>query len=485
MTNGSNPNRSSQVIGGEGSRVVNENCRFEGYAGNELDPDRNSAISFTESGSYTAGSPSGTPSAISFKNLGSAWKVTDCYSYSLISAYNTKGTDLKTFCNTYSGSFGSSKQIKYITDSDMQGFVEKRCSSSFLRSVTVGNDPVGSLKTGAEMDTAHCFVIRNAGSQLYLSDGTQEAAETLFRFQADQDGYYRIFTEDLSACLWVADNSTDNAAAIRLHASTGEEGELFKFVPNEDGSYVIASKLTRDASCFGVAAGSSEAGAQVVQWACDGTASQNWEVSIRIQPMQGVLLDAAVLDTAHDSSWSLEQALETGALVYGDRDVTYAALPEVLHGAEYLRTACDSKNTEGELVQITAKADLVLYAALDTRVTQPPQWLKDWTNTGLTLENSKQVTYALYSRSLSAGGSLTLGSNGQSQSCVQYTVFAVQQHVAGDVNGDGQCTVADAVMLQKFLIRAGELTDPRSADLTGDGVINGMDLVMLRRLLTA
>ena len=34
VTDGSNSNKSSQVIGGEGSRVVNENCRFEGYAGN-------------------------------------------------------------------------------------------------------------------------------------------------------------------------------------------------------------------------------------------------------------------------------------------------------------------------------------------------------------------------------------------------------------------------------------------------------------------
>ena len=268
VTDGSNPNKSSQVIGGEGSRVVNENCRFEGYAGNELDPDRNSAISFTESGSYTSDSPSGTPSAVSFKNLGSAWTVTDCYSYSLIAAYNTKGTDVKAFCNAYSGSFSSSQQIKYITDSDMSSFVEKACKSNFLRSVNVGNEPVGFLKTGAEMDTAHSFVIRNKGSQLYLSDGIQTEEETLFRFQADQDGYYRIFDTELKSCLWVTDNSRDNAAIVRLHTYTGNAGELFKFVEQADGTYTIVSKLTRDASCLGVAAGSLETGAQVVQWSC-------------------------------------------------------------------------------------------------------------------------------------------------------------------------------------------------------------------------
>lgn len=483
VTDGSNPNKSSQVIGGEGSRVVNESCRFEGYAGNELDPDRNSAISFTESGSYTSDSPSGTPSAVSFKNLGSAWTVTDCYSYSLIAAYNTKGTDVKAFCNAYSGSFSSSQQIKYITDSDMSSFVEKACKSGFLRSVNVGNDPVGFLKTGAEMDTAHSFVIRNKGSQLYLSDGIQTAEETLFRFQADQDGYYRIFDAELKSCLWVTDNSRDNAAIVRLHTYTGDAGELFKFVEQADGTYTIVSKLTRDASCLGVAAGSLETGAQVVQWSCDETPSQSWEVSIRIQPLTGVLMDAAVLDTAYDSSWSLEQALQTGCLVYGDRDVTYGEIPAALQGAEYLRPACDSKNTQGDLVQITAKADLVLYAALDTRVEQLPQWLEGWTKTEQVLDNSKQVVYALYCRTVQTGETVTLGSNGQVQGCVQYTVFAVQKGDSGDVNGDGQCTVADAVMLQKFLIRAGGLANQTAADLSGDGVINGMDLVLLKRQL--
>lgn len=106
-----------------------------------------------------------------------------------------------------------------------------------------------------------------------------------------------------------------------------------------------------------------------------------------------------------------------------------------------------------------------------------------WTKTEQVLDNSKQVSYALYCRTVQTGGTVTLGSNGQVQGCVQYTVFAVQQGGSRDVNGDGQCTAADAVMLQKFLIRAGGLTNPTAADLSGDGVINGMDLVLLKRQL--
>lgn len=125
----------------------------------------------------------------------------------------------------------------------------------------------------------------------------------------------------------------------------------------------------------------------------------------------------------------------------------------------------------------------MLYAALDTRVEQLSQWLEGWTKTEQVLDNSKQVVYALYCRTVQTGETVPLGSNGQVQGCVQYTVFAVQKGGSGDVNGDGQCTAADAVMLQKFLIRAGGLTNPTAADLSGDGVINGMDLVLLKRQL--
>ena len=120
----------------------------------------------------------------------------------------------------------------------------------------------------------------------------------------------------------------------------------------------------------------------------------------------------------------------------------------------------------------------------DSRIyDQLPQWLEGWTKTEQVLDNSKQVVYALYCRTVQTGETVTLGSNGQVQGCVQYTVFAVQKVGSGDVNGDGQCTVADAVMLQKFLIRAGGLANQTAADLSGDGVINGMDLVLLKRQL--
>ena len=56
--------------------------------------------------------------------------------------------------------------------------------------------------------------------------------------------------------------------------------------------------------------------------------------------------------------------------------------------------------------------------------------------------------------------------------------------IRGDVNADGQFSIADLVMMQKFLIRGGTLTDWQQGDLYEDGVIDAKDLVLMRRMLS-
>lgn len=56
--------------------------------------------------------------------------------------------------------------------------------------------------------------------------------------------------------------------------------------------------------------------------------------------------------------------------------------------------------------------------------------------------------------------------------------------IRGDVNADGQFSIADLVMMQKYLIRGGTLTDWQQGDLYEDGVIDAKDLVLMRRMLS-
>ena len=57
----------------------------------------------------------------------------------------------------------------------------------------------------------------------------------------------------------------------------------------------------------------------------------------------------------------------------------------------------------------------------------------------------------------------------------------------GDVNADGEVNIADAVLLQKWLLAAedAELADWEAGDLCDDGRLDAFDMAFLRRQLTA
>ncbi|MBR4201810.1 MAG: discoidin domain-containing protein [Oscillospiraceae bacterium] len=56
--------------------------------------------------------------------------------------------------------------------------------------------------------------------------------------------------------------------------------------------------------------------------------------------------------------------------------------------------------------------------------------------------------------------------------------------VKGDADGDGSVGVSDAVMLLKYLLTSGDVTDPEAADMDENGVLNARDLSLLKRAIT-
>ncbi len=61
--------------------------------------------------------------------------------------------------------------------------------------------------------------------------------------------------------------------------------------------------------------------------------------------------------------------------------------------------------------------------------------------------------------------------------------FTEKKEVKGDVNADGQFSVADVIMLQKWLLGAGDINDSGAGDLCKDGRLNAFDLAAMKREL--
>ena len=224
-----------------------------------------------------------------------------------------------------------------------------------------------------------------------------------------------------------------------------------------------------------------------------GAQTKAWSGTER-QPVtyaDGIYITAlTVNDRNNAQNWSVQTApLRSGDAVFGDRAFTFTAVPEVLKEAEWIRTACESKKYTGEEATFTAGEDITAYIALDTRVTDVPAWLSEWTRTeeSLTDDGNPIVSYQLYCRDFGKGETVTLGALAQS-SCVNYAVAVTAQkpaHIVGDLNADGVCDGMDLVMMRDYLITVGTLTAEQAAiaDLNSDGKITAADLTLLKRIL--
>jgi len=202
-----------------------------------------------------------------------------------------------------------------------------------------------------------------------------------------------------------------------------------------------------------------------------------------------------VNDKNNRYNWSVQQGLDNGDAVFGDRAFMFTSVPEQLRGAEWIRSACDSKKYTGDEAKFTAGADITLFVGLDSRVSVTPDWLSGYTKTAMTLtdDGNPVVTYNIYMNDYKSGEEIILGKLANS-SVVNYVVIAKEydpnafkepvEFIPGDINNDKLVNIFDMIFMRRALIQP--LTDEReklAADLNGDGVIGLSDAVMLQNFL--
>ncbi|MBQ9899442.1 MAG: carbohydrate-binding protein, partial [Ruminococcus sp.] len=224
-------------------------------------------------------------------------------------------------------------------------------------------------------------------------------------------------------------------------------------------------------------------------------------------PLDGRLItDVTFADYGNHAGYALADGAEVGSLLFGDRAFTYASLPDELAGAEQILTACNDKALAETAVQFTAKADISVYVALDSRMPAAPDWLSAYEKTSLASVSSNDVTFELYRLDVSAGDKVTLGGNGYATNVVNYSVLIVPykeevetttttvtettttttvtettttssapeetttsaegRYLAGDANENGEVNMADAVCIMR------SQADPDNFSLTAQGRLN-------------
>ena len=290
------------IIGGEGSDMVSIANRFNGYTqgqaltmGGGVEPARDEY-------SYLSEALDGTPTRISFTpKTTSSWKPEQTnYGYSLMDAYNTKGSDVKDFCTKYAGDQTNATGMKYITDSDLKNWVTVVHPAPFLKSIQVGSEPVEEIKpkVATVIDTSKFFSLKNMNSGFFLTtaataelksgtDVVQSENEMGWKWNAEKDGYYTLSLVDeygdaTGLALDLEGGSPGNGTNVAVKElakdSAAKAAQLFKFVKNQDGSYTMVTQVSVDQSCVGIGAASKESGASSIEWACDGTSNQNWSL---------------------------------------------------------------------------------------------------------------------------------------------------------------------------------------------------------------
>ena len=206
-------------------------------------------------------------------------------------------------------------------------------------------------------------------------------------------------------------------------------------------------------------------------------------------PLSGDLFkDVEVAEQALPDYWSIGKNSGPGSLIFGDRDFTIEQTN--IYGAEILMTACSAKGTTGDTATFTAGADMTLHIALDSRVENAPEWLSGYTKMRTLLTATTDLNFVIYDKKVTKGEKVTLGSNGQTNQCVNFFALAsphiVPQKLVGDINGDQEVGVADLVKLSSHLLGKDALTGSEApeADIIADNIIDMFDLVALRKIIT-
>lgn len=454
------------------------------------------------------------------------WRPTSNYSYVALTADNAKS-----YCSSYSGCQSSKNDMMYLRFSNKgvpsAGYTEAPSgpvAASFSEGAAYR---IKNVNSGLYMQVEGASAENGANVQQWGTDGT--SVHDIWKFYSAGNGYYYIASavgDGGTYVLDVAGKKTDNGTNVDIYQYNGGTNQQFMLTANGDGSYKIRTAVTGENSAIEIAGASTAAGANIQQWEINGVNCQDWILEPVTDPgcamdtgliytfenvNSGLVMDIVNAEMKDNSNvqqyssnglncqkWILK---EFGSGNYywirSQQDNSYALKAEGKENGSNIDIVAYSTKDSAQLFRFTKNLDgsysILSHASDDVCLVETAYASNDnganiqqWESTGSSCQkwnlHTEKITTPATTTSVTTTVTTTT-TTVPSTTVPATTTESVTPQIPGDVNDDGLFTVADVVMMQKWLICAGDLTDWESGDLNNDGIINVFDLCLMRREL--
>lgn len=348
--------------------------------------------------------------------------------------------------------------------------------------------------TDLHSDVSYYIINRNSGKAVDLPNGSLDIGTNIQQWEFNgswaqqwkltsiDEKYFCILSAgDEHKCIGLAENSGSDGVNIELQEFTGAENQ--KFMIKKQGSYYgIVTASSNDKSGFDVYEWSKENGGNINQWEYRGDDCQLFSLE-------------AVHPTVTDGTYSMRDIFSDWLYNSAERNLNLDSYMQIhqING--------DSLNHADDHIWKFNKLDDGSYTIINKY------------GDALTSDSAGNITAKEYTADSSQKFRVTCNKDGsyslvQNEKCVtvinsgsdnnyilscrledyngtknQKIILTPEKARTGDVNFDTDVTVADLVMLQKFLLKNEPVTSSAYADINYDGVIDIFDSIGLRKLL--
>lgn len=415
------------------------------------------------------------------------------YSGYFIAAENEKGKKIMSFTavGNNNQTIWGAKNTEYTgSDRESLGDYIDENAELVIAPDTIGEKSAAVKLSGSNLISGIPYYItnKNSGLSLDLPEGKLDGGTNIQQWDFNKswaqqwklisvdEKYFRIVSlGDESKCIAVAENSATDGVNVELQEYRGTDNQLFSLV--KSGNYYgIVSKCSDGKGGLDVFEWSTENGGNVNQFAFNDYDCQLWE----IEPVHSSVPSGYY--TMRNLNSGLYISEKSGSAVQSSA-LTWNIIKQ--NDGTYTTQTFDGKTLTVENNSADDGADILLTEYKGDKSQKfNIQCNKDGTYSLLTVASDNAGCADVFEISKEDGANICQweywGGDGQKFILEAAEEVKGPEKIKGDVNADGSFTVADLVMLEKYLLGAGILTDWQAGDLYNDEIIDVFDMIEMR-----